>query len=52
MTEDQLTVLLKEVKQSSNVTMCQIIESRNAVDMVDQRVARIFRESMADRLID
>ena len=51
MTEDQLTALLQEVKKSSYVTMCQVIESRNAVDMVGQRVARIFREwMMADRL--
>ena len=42
MTEDQLTALLQEIKKSSYVTMCQVIESRNAVDLVDQRVSRMY----------
>ena len=33
MTEDQLTALLQEMKRNSYVTMCQTLESRNAVDI-------------------
>ena len=42
MTVNQLTALFQGVKRNSYVTMCQTLERRSVVDMVDQRVARMF----------
>ena len=35
-TEDHLTTKLREVKKCSYMTMCQTLESRDVVSMVDQ----------------